>query len=299
MNEIYIFNIAKLAVKSILNVAAVYPKPGLTTPINSSALNDIDYPCLLDGTMSLFQCFVNCASIGAETEKLKPEETFTLLKAPYEIGKQDVMRATRGKLSLKGHVFLMGILCAAAGRLIIQKRNLTASALALTASSYARGIVSRELWELDENAKIDVLTAGQKAYVLYGIEGCRGEAEQGMQNILDAANFFKQLSFNEKILTLREKCVQMLLKSMSEIQDSCIAAYNGITELLKIKEEAGNLISIGGVLSDQGIDEIFKFDKNVRARGISPLGSELVVTCGLFITELERLKLTRSGMSEN
>ncbi len=284
--------------KSIINVSAVYPKPGLITPINTAALNDVDFPCLIEGAMSLFQCFVNCTSIGSDTEKLKPEDAFTFLKSPSKIGNQDSLRATKGKLSLKGHVFLMGILCAAAGRLIIQKRNITSSALALTASSFARGIVERELWGLDENVNKNSLTAGQKSYVLYGIEGCRGEAEHGMQNILDAANFLKQLSEYEKILTLREKCVHVLIKIMSEIQDTSISAYNGITELMKIQEEAKEIFQTGGVLSEKGIEDIFQFDRDVRARGISPFGSELILTCGLFITELEKLKLTRSGLDE-
>ena len=298
MSEIFIFNIAKLAIKSILNVAAVYPKPGLITPINLSSLNGVDYPCLLDGTMALFQSFVNCTSVGADTEKLKPEEAFTLLRAPGKIGVQDVLRATRGKLAFKGHIFLIGLLCCAAGRLITQKRNLTSSALALTASSFARGIIERELWGLDENTNKNSLTSGQKSYVLYGIEGCRGEAEHGMQKIIDAANLLKKLSETAKILTLREKCVHVLVKLIGETQDTCISSYNGIDELMKIQSEAKEIISTGGVLTEKGLEDIFKFDRDVRARGISPFASELILTCGLFITELEELKLTRSGLDE-
>ena len=53
--------------------------------------------------MSLFQCFVNCASVGADTETLKPKDTYTILKRPAEIGVNDCLTSSRGKISMKGN----------------------------------------------------------------------------------------------------------------------------------------------------------------------------------------------------
>ena len=37
MNDILVFNIARLAVKSMLNAGAAWPKPGLVTPLADAA----------------------------------------------------------------------------------------------------------------------------------------------------------------------------------------------------------------------------------------------------------------------
>ena len=161
MNEVYIFNTAKLAVKSIILTASTYPKPGMITPIDENALDRTDFPTLVDAGMSLFQSFVNFTSAGADTESVSPEDVFTILKSSIKIGISDSLRATRGKLAMKGHVLCMGLLCAATGRLLAQKRILTQGALLLTASSFARGLTARELWPLTENSKLKLLTSGE------------------------------------------------------------------------------------------------------------------------------------------
>ncbi len=169
MNEVYIFNTAKLAVKSIILTASVYPKPGLITPIDNNALDGTEFPALIDSAMSLFQCFINLASAGADTETLNPSDTFTILKSPGRIGSNDSLIASRGKLPMKGHILCLGLLCAAAGRLLEQKRILTPGALTLTASAFAQGITARELWPLTESKSGKILTAGERAYISYGL----------------------------------------------------------------------------------------------------------------------------------
>ena len=298
MNEIFIFNVAKLAVKSIINVASVFPKPGLITPLNNSALDGTDFPCLIDGAMSLFQCLVNCVSIGSDTEALKPEDAFTILRAPAKIGMNDSLNATRGKLSMKGCIFSMGLICSAAGRLISQQRFLTPQALALTASSYVENIVENELWGLENNTNGKFLTQGEKVYITYGIEGIRGEAEKGFKETLKAVELLRKLSATHGHLTLREKLVHTLINIMTENQDTSIAAQGGISELIKVQEEAKNVIDAGGMLSEKGIESVFEFDKNLRSKGIAPNGSAVILSTALFIQELGELKSTHSGYNE-
>lgn len=297
MGEIFIFNIAKLAVKAIINTASVYPKPGLTTPLDNNALNGSDFPCLVDGAMSLFQCFVNCASVGIDTEKLKPEDAFNILTGPAKIGLNDTLRATRGKLTMKGNVFCLGLLSAAAGRLIKQKRILTPGAIALTASSFVRGIIERELWTLDEASR-KVLSPGEKSWLSYGLEGCRGEAEHGFKETLKAFELLQTLDATQGQLTLREKCTHILISIIAANQDTNIAAHGGITELLRVQDEAKGVMQAGGMLSPEGIEAIFEMDKNLRSRGTAPNGSAVILANALFIPELVKLKLTRSGYDE-
>ncbi|MBQ3403397.1 MAG: triphosphoribosyl-dephospho-CoA synthase [Synergistaceae bacterium] len=298
MNEIYVFNTAKLAVKSIISTASVYPKPGLVTPIDESPLDGTDFPCLLDGAMSLLQCFVNCASAGADTESMKPVDVFSILRSPGRIGSNDALCATRGRLAMKGHVLCMGLLCAAAGRLLAQKRILTPGALMLTASSFAEGLTARELWPLTDNTGGKVLSPGERAYITYGLEGCRGEAEHGYARTMKAAEALRRLEATQGQLNFRERVTHALLEVMSENQDTSLAAHGGISELMRVQEEAREAVSAGGMLTTEGLDAVFAMDKNLRSRGASPTGSSVVMSCALFVRELGSMRLTRSGYDE-
>lgn len=298
MNEIYIFNAAKLAVKSMILVASVYPKPGLITPLDNSALDSTDYPCFIDGAMSMFQCLVNSASAGGDTEAMNPEEAYTILRASAKVGIDDALRATRGKLSFSGHVFCLGLLASAAGRLIAQERILTSKALALTASSFVRGITERELWTLEEERGTRVFTPGERAYMSYGIEGCRGEAEHGFTETLKAVEMLRKLEATHGHLTLRERITHTLINTMSSLQDSCLAAHGGIAEMMRVQEEAKHVIDSGGMITSKGIEAVFEMDKNLRSRGSAPRGSAVVVSSALYILELTNMKLTRSGYDE-
>ena len=298
MNEIYIFNAAKLAVKSMILAASVYPKPGLITPLDNSALDSTDYPCFIDGAMSMFQCLVNSASAGGDTEAMNPGDAYTILKASAKVGIDDALRATRGKLSFSGHVFCLGLLASAAGRLLAQERILTSKALALTASSFVRGITERELWTLEEERGTRVFTPGERAYMSYGIEGCRGEAEHGFTETLKAVEMLRKLEATHGHLTLRERITHTLIHTMSSLQDSCLAAHGGIAEMIRVQEEAKHVIDSGGMITSEGIESVFEMDKNLRSRGSAPRGSAVVVSSALYILELTNMKLTRSGYDE-
>ena len=298
MNEVYIFNTAKLAVKSIINVASVYPKPGLITPLDDSALDGTDFPSLLNAAMSLFQCFVNCASAGADTEAMKPEDAYTILVSPGKIGSNDALRSTRGKLAMKGHILCLGLICAGAGRLLAQKRNLTRGALMLTASSFAQGITERELWPLTENTGGKILTSGERAYITYGIEGCRGEAEHGYAQTMRAAETLRKLEATHGHLDLRDRLAHTLIAIMAENQDTNITAHGGIGELLRTQKEAKAVLDVGGMLTPEGINAVFAMDKTMRSRGVSPSGSAVILSCAVLLPELESMRLTRSGYEE-
>lgn len=145
MNTLHVLKIAQLAVRSLLAEAAVYPKPGLVTPLDNGSCADRTFQHFIDSAVALLPCFLNCASIGMETLELGPEDVFALLRVTGRQGEQEMLQATGGVGTHRGAIFLFGLLCAAAGRLAAQERELTPRALALAASSFVRGIVGREL----------------------------------------------------------------------------------------------------------------------------------------------------------
>ena len=291
MNSIFVFDIAKLAVRSILSAASIHPKPGLATPLDNDALDGTDFQRLLDGIMGLFPCFVNCAAVGYETDEMKPDDVMSMLRPVGQRGEQDVLQATRGRLALNGRVFLPGLLCAAAARLSVQKRNLTPMALALTASSFARGIVENELWGLEDGSEDgETRTDGELAYIRYGMEGCRGEAERGFPLTLKAANMLRNLADTHGHLSFRERAVHVFLNIMAECADTSLARRVGIDNLFQVQEAARNVITAGGTLLPTGNDALAEMCRDFRKRGISPRGSATVLSAAMFILALNDIQ---------
>lgn len=310
MNNIFVFDAAKIAVKSIISAASVYPKPGLITPLDNNALDGADFQRKLSACMALFPCFINCASIGAETagtpvnlnnldninlinnmrSPLNPEDVMTFLRPAGQTGERDVLLESKGSVRLRGEIFLVGLLCAAAGRLTAQKLNLTQMALTLTASSFARGITERELWPLhtniiNQNVNINNKTPGERAYIKYGIEGVRGEAEHGYNLSLKSVGLLRNIHDTHGHLPFRYLAAHVLINIISENMDSCIAAHNGIDKMIYAQNSAKEVLILGGMLSPEGRDAVKKLDEDFRKQGISPRGSEVILSSALCIHE--------------
>lgn len=281
MSNLHVFNIARLAVRSLLTEAAVYPKPGLVTPLDNGSHADMNFQSYIDSSMALLPCFINCASIGLETLELGSEDIFGLLRVTGRQGEWEMLQATGGVNTHKGAIFLLGLLCAAAGRLTAQGRELTPRALGLTASSFVRGIVERELGGLDwEGCK----TAGERAFVRYGLEGPRGEAERGFPLALRAADLLRQLEGEHGgALPLRERAAHTLIVILSENADCNLVSRGGLNAMLSVQEEAREALRLGGMLTPAGRAEIAKMEASLVDRNLSPGGGADLLAAALFL----------------
>lgn len=283
MNNLHVFNIARLAVRSLLTEAAVYPKPGLVTPLDNGSHADMNFQSFIDSAMALLPCFINCASIGMETLELGPEDVFGLLRVTGRQGEWEMVRATGGVNTHKGAVFLLGLLCAAAGRLAAQRRDLTPRALALAASSFVRGIVERELGGLDPER---CRTAGERAFVRYGLEGPRGEAERGFPMTLRAAELLRGLEREQGgALPLRERAAHVLIFILSENADCNLVSRGGLDAMLSVQAEARKTLLAGGMLTSSGRAGIAEMERSLVGRNLSPGGSADILAAALFLVD--------------
>ena len=281
MNNIFVFSAANAAAKAILKATAVHPKPGLATPIDINALDGVNYNQKLDACMALIPCFINCASIGVETAELNPEDAFSILRPALAVGEQSALLSSKGAVRLRGEIFLLGLLCAASGRLKAQKLNLTRMALTLTASSFVRGLCERELFNLTEPK-----TPGERAYLNFGIEGVRGEAEHGYSLSLRAAGLLSNITDMHGHLNFRNLALHTLIYIISENSDACIAAHNGIDKLIYAQSESKKILDECGEFNLVNLEAAAKLDKDFRKYGISPRGSEVILAAALCVMGL-------------
>ena len=282
----FAFDVAQLAQKSLIYEASVYPKPGLVTPLDSGSHGDMDYRTFIDSAVALLPCFINCASIGFETCGLAPGEVLAYLRDAGKQGEKEMYRRTLGVNTHKGALFLLGLLCAAAGRLQAWESRLTAQSLAFTASLFVEGIVEREMLPLSMGTTDTAgLTAGERAYLLYGLDGARGEAERGFPTALAALRELEGLAFGP--LTFFEKLAHVLIGIMANNGDSNLIKRGGLDALFDVQTCAKKALAAGGMTAPEGRLQIAAMERLLVERSLSPGGSADVLSAALFLWMLQ------------
>jgi triphosphoribosyl-dephospho-CoA synthase len=282
----FIFDVARLAQKSLVYEASVYPKPGLVTPLDSGAHSDMDYRTFIDSAIALLPCYIDCASVGNEMHMLPPSDVLERLREAGRQGEKEMCRATRGINTHKGAIFLLGLLCAAAGRLRASGEALEATRVAETASSFVKGIVARELHSIGRASRgLAECTAGELAYLLHRIDGARGEAERGFPTALAALEELKNTEFVP--FSFRERLAHVLIGIMADNADSNLISRGGIEALEEVRRAAREALVAGGMWTPEGRERIAEMEKSLVVKNLSPGGCADILSCALFLRLLE------------
>ena len=96
--------------------------------------------------------------------------------------------------------------------------------------------MKKKLKNIDKNKK---LTYGEKLYIEYGIEGIRGQVEQGLPLVFDyGLKIFKdtcELSFNDRL-------IHTLIALMERLDDSNILHRHSFEMLKKVNRQAEEIM---------------------------------------------------------
>ncbi|WP_125153966.1 triphosphoribosyl-dephospho-CoA synthase CitG [Clostridium rectalis] len=284
------FDISSFAVQSMLYEVACNPSPGLVSIVSMGAHNDMDHYTFIDSTCSLLKYLTLCCEKGFSNKT--PKE---ILKDARSLGidaENRMFKKTNGVNTHKGMLFLMGVVCIATAKAIHDKKDF--KHIKSIIKDMCEGLVEKELCilkdklntfnSLEEMCKEIKLSYGEKLYLLYGIEGIRGEVEKGLPIIFDfALNFYKE----NNDLKQNDRLVQTLLGIMQHSEDSNILHKHSVKTLNEMQEKSKNILSIGGVRTKKGRNEINNFDKEFSLRKISPGGSAdlLAITVFFYLVE--------------
>lgn len=304
---------ARNAQKSLLYEAAVYPKPGLVTPLDNGSHKDMNHKTFIDSALSLLPCFISCASIGFETCSLPPADILPMLRAVGKQGEKEMYGATNGVNAHKGAIFLLGLLVAASARVFALRLTLAPKRIAEVAAAFVAGIVRRELTPLlDEETPAKGLSehsAGELAYILHRIDGPRGEAERGFPTVLSALAEMKNMdyipfSFNESAATaqldaaqtigpesllFREKLAHILIYIMADNADSNLISRGGFDALTEVRNLSRDATAAGGMKTPAGRNKIADMEKTLVQKNLSPGGSADILSCALFLRMTESM----------
>lgn len=263
------------AVKALLYEVCTTPKPGLVDRANTGAHRDMSLHTFLDSTAVLGPYFTHCAQQGLAFSGT-PAQLLASLRGPGRQAEQEMLRATRGVNTHKGLIFSLGLLCAALGYLRRTTREATPEMLAKLATEMG----APTLEELEQSARKNKKTAGESAYLQFGLTGARGEAAAGYPNVMEHG-YPALLAAIAQGGPLNDAGVVALLHLLAHVQDTNIVARAGYDALAEIQRRTAAQLAETQDLS-RHLEFATALDREFIARNISPGGCADLLAVSLF-----------------
>lgn len=272
------FMISSFAVQAMLYEVACYPSPGLVSAISKGSHKDMDFYTFIDSTSALIKPLTLCAQEGFSKDA--PIEIFNRIRKIGIKGEEEMFQKTLGVNTHKGMLFLMGICCAACGKVVYEKGEF--SQIKYIIKDMTCGIVQNELGALQCKNE---LSHGEKLFLKYKIKGVRGQVEEGLPIVFEySLPLYKSLSD----LSKNDRLIHTLIGIMQYSEDSNIIHRHSIEVLKEVQKKAKEAIDLGGMTTDEGRKTIAKMDVEFNQRRISPGGSADLLSVTAFLHMIEK-----------
>lgn len=280
--------LAALAVKALLDEAALFPKPGLVDPVSQGAHSDMDFATLVRSAAALQQGFYECARIGYKSAAPAQPIAAAIRKRLRTAGialEKAMFAETHGVNTHKGAIFIFAYLLGAAGLLssatqldgIHSVVELTET-LCAQVRVLAAGLCSEDMAGVSTKR---TLTHGEQVFLQYGCTGIRGEAEAGLPLVQRNVAYLAGLTH----LTQRDAYLYTLLHIIAENKDTNVLFRAGSTALRDLQTRCISIVKSGatGATLYAAVEAL---DAYCIKRHISPGGSADIFAAVLFCRSL-------------
>jgi triphosphoribosyl-dephospho-CoA synthase CitG len=274
------FKIGEAAILGMLYEVSASPSPGLVSPYSSGSHSDMDFFTFLNSTASIAHSMYMCAQIGIDYDN-------DILKRLRSVGiyaEKNMLKATEGVNTQRGLLFLAGVVCAAAGRSLKNRKFINRYTISEECAFICKGIVERELKAIKNE---DELSNGELLYLKYGVTGIRGEVENGLPSVLNVGLplYEEALSFG---LKQNEALSHSLIGLMTCVEDTTVINRCGIEGLDLMRKLAKMDLELGGMKTSEGRSFIREMEVIFEENKISPGGAADLLAVTAMIYKLEK-----------
>jgi len=278
--------IADYADQALLTELMLTPKPGLVDRRNCGAHRDMDLQTFLASAHAIAPWWPRFVEIGSAWAHIPACDFLPLVRPAGVLCEQAMLQAADGANTHKGAIFSLGLLCAAAGRLLAQTIVLNRERICTEVANICVGLVDREL----NDARV-AHTAGERLFRRYGLTGARGEAASGYALVRTVAlpvyDRMRLDGVGEDVALL-----QVLLHLLAVNGDTNLVSRGGLAGLAYVREYSGKLLVKGGALAPDGVKKMAAFDDALIARHLSPGGSADLLAVAWFLAQFPTLRDT-------
>lgn len=265
--------IGRAAIRALYAEVALHPKPGLVSPLDSGAHDDMDMRTFLRSLFALRGYFRDIAEAGARGAALGD------LQALGIEAERRMLRATGGVNTHRGAIFSLGLLAAAAGGLVAGGGSVQGAAL---------GRFVADAWgdELRRAALQAPESHGSLALRAHGGMGAREVAARGFPLLFGVALPALQ-EYGSPGCDPEVAMVQALFAIMAELDDTNLLHRGGPEGLSFVRQEARTFLSAGGVRRPAWRARAVALHEACVARRLSPGGAADMLAAAHFVRQLQ------------
>jgi triphosphoribosyl-dephospho-CoA synthase len=264
-------SLASLARESLIAEAELTPKPGLVDRRGSGAHHDLSLALMRQSATAIERYLAAMASCSQSQDidiNLRSH-----LAAIGRDAERAMYQATQGSNAHKGAIWILGLLVAAA----IRVPSGNAREIAATAGAIAR---------LPDRAQPKLITHGDMVRNRYSAGGARMEASNNFPHVTKCS--LAMLRSRRTNKHPEEVCrLDALLSLMAELEDTCVLYRGGLEALHVVQSGAQAVLDEGGSSTSGGRQRMYKLDRELIARHVSPGGSADLLAATIFLDALE------------
>ena len=267
---------AALAVEALHVELALDPKPGLVTPSSRGSHEDMDARSFAASIGALAPYFADCVALG------RGGAAFAELQARGLQAEGQMLQATGGVNTHRGAIFVLGLLCAAAGvqgrergrvdawKLGAEVRSRWAAELAQPASAASTAVLA------------GAASHGERVRQRYGLGGARAQARAGFP-VLFACSLPSLRAALRRGATPAQACTQALLQTMAVLDDTNVVHRGGPQALDWVQQQARQFLHAGGVYRTDWRSRLQALGRQMQALRLSPGGSADLLAAAWFL----------------
>ncbi len=262
--------IGRAATLSLYDELSLSPKPGLVTLIDCGSHDDMDAHTFMRSLFSLRRYFVQIAEAGAAGAD------FAVLERHGIAAEARMLAATGGVNTHRGAIFMLGLLCAAAGA------ALRAHGDALDPAALREAL--RRHWgeALARRSQRPPVLPGGIAARRHGLRSASEEAALAFPVLFETAlpALRKALA---RGLAPRQARLDALFHIIVVLDDSNLAHRGGLAGLRDAQRAAQGFLDRGGIARPEGLQEAQAIADDFVRRRLSPGGAAdtLAAACWL------------------
>lgn len=264
--------IGRTAIRALYGELSLAPKPGLVSPLDNGAHNDMTMATFMRSLFALRGYFIEIAvagSTGASCESLRR------LGLAAEAR---MFAATGGVNTHRGAVFNLGLLGAATGRLIAQGTRPDAAAICRSVALYwGQEILASRPAVPDSN--------GTRALAAHGGSGAREQAAAGYPLLRTVALPALSAARNRGADAQASR-IQALFAIMAALDDTNLLHRGGKEGLAFVRGEARAFLASGGVFGTGWQARAMTLHRLCVARRLSPGGAADLLACTIFLDDI-------------